>query len=107
VARRHFDVIILDTAPMLTTNDASDLMPEADTVLFVVRNGSTKRESAFRACEFLRRLDAPTLGIVFNATDQTPATYYYYGYLDTGERTRKGRREQESASASGERLNVN
>ncbi len=91
VARRHFDIVLLDTAPMLTTNDASDLMPEVDTLLFLVRNGSTRREKAFRACEFLRRLDAPVLGVIFNAADETPATYYYYGYVDSSSQKRRRR----------------
>lgn len=91
VARRHFDIVLLDTAPMLTTNDASDLMPEVDTLLFVVRNGSTRREKAYRACEFLRRLDAPALGVIFNAADETPATYYYYGYVESSSDKRRRR----------------
>ena len=85
-----FDVILLDTAPFLTTNDASELLPECDHVLMVVRNGKTKREAALRTAEVLARFDAPVLGVVFNGSDDTPAVQYYYNYyLDsTGKRVR-------------------
>ena len=43
-ARQHYDVVLLDTAPFLTTNDASDLLADTDTVLMVVRCGKTRRE---------------------------------------------------------------
>ena len=89
-ARNHFDVVLLDTAPILTTNDASELLPECDHVIMVVRNGKTKREAAMRTAEVLTRFDAPTLGVVFNGSDDTPAVQYYYNYyLDsTGKRVR-------------------
>jgi capsular exopolysaccharide synthesis family protein len=89
-ARSHFDAILLDTAPILTTNDASELLPECDHVVMVIRNGKTKREAAQRTAEILTRFEAPTLGVVFNGSDDTPAVQYYYNYyLDsTGKRVR-------------------
>ena len=89
-ARGHFDVVLLDTAPILTTNDASELLPECDHVIMVVRNGKTKREAAQRTAEILTRFEAPVLGVVFNGSDDTPAVQYYYNYyLDsTGKRVR-------------------
>lgn len=89
-ARKHFDIVLLDTAPILTTNDASELLPESDQVLMVIRNGKTRRESARRTAEVLARFEAPTLGVVFNGSDDTPTVQYYYNYyLDpTGNRVR-------------------
>lgn len=79
--RGNFDVILLDTAPFLATNDASELLPRTDLVLVVVRSGKTTAESAHRTAEVLRRFSAPVLGVVFNASDETRgAQYYYYGY---------------------------
>ena len=88
MARSRFDVILLDTAPFLTTNDASELLGETDHVLYVVRAGKTRRDAAQRTAEIFERLEAPVLGVVFNASaDASGAQYYYYGYND--ERTRR------------------
>ncbi len=101
VARKHFEIVLLDTAPFLMTNDASELVPESDTVLFVVRAGATKREAASRAAEFLRRINAPTLGAILTNADDTPAAYYYYSYyLDSESKPENGRRRP-SALAGG------
>ena len=56
----------------------------------VIRNGKTKREAAQRTAEILTRFEAPTLGVIFNGSDDTPAVQYYYNYyLDsTGKRVR-------------------
>jgi len=88
-ARAHYDVIVLDTAPFLTTNDAAELLSETDEVLFVVRTGKTTRLAAQRLAELFARMEAPILGVVLNDSDETPAAQYYYTYyLDTGEKKR-------------------
>ncbi len=107
-ARRHFDVILLDTAPFLTTNDASELITDADTLLFVVMAGLTKQGAASRASEFLGRMGAPTLGVVLTNADDTPSAYYYYSsYLDSDDQTDKrgtpGRRVKPSDNGSRDR----
>lgn len=79
--RSRFDVILLDTAPFLTTNDASELLSETDQVLVVVRSGKTRAEAAQRTVEVLARFEAPVLGIVMNDSEEAEsAQYYYYGY---------------------------
>lgn len=81
--RGDYDVIILDTAPFLTTNDASELLRHTDLVLVVVRSGKTTAEAAHRLAEVLQRFSAPVLGVVFNASDEyRGAQYYYYGYTE-------------------------
>ncbi len=78
-ARDRFDVILLDTAPLLTTNDATDILESADQVVLVVSTGRTTRESADRAVELLERRNAPTLGVVLiGARDVPNAREYYY-----------------------------
>ena len=56
-ARGRFDVILLDTAPILTTNDAAELLGVVDHVLLVVRAGSTKAE-AFNGSAIGERLQS-------------------------------------------------
>ena len=85
-ARLHYDIVLLDTAPFLTTNDASDLLVDTDSVIMVARCGKTRKEAARRAAELLFRLEAPLLGTVFtDSADAPSAEYYYHYYLDDTE----------------------
>ncbi len=102
-ARLHYDIVLLDTAPFLTTNDASDLLVDTDAVLMVVRCGKTRKEAARRAAELLARLEAPLLGSVFtDSADAPSAEYYYHYYLDDTEpRPRSVRNLRPGSSANG------
>jgi len=77
-ARGRFDVILLDTAPLLTANDAVELVGSADLVVLVARSEETTFDSASRAAELLNRLDAPLGGVVLSAVKGTSNDYYYY-----------------------------
>lgn len=85
-ARRHFDVIILDSAPLLSTNDAVDVLPVADRVVLVAKAGRTTGEAADRAAELLERLEAPVAGVVMIAVKAGPGRRYYYYYEPAGDR---------------------
>ncbi len=79
-ARTMFDIVMLDTAPLLTTNDATEVLSVADQVLIVVKTGKTHKESADRAAELLERRNGPVLGVILvGATDVPTSRYYYYG----------------------------
>lgn len=77
--RSSFDMILLDTAPLLTTNDASELLSETDQVLLVVRAGKTKVEAARRVVDVLDRFNAPVIGVVMNDSTEAQTAQYYYG----------------------------
>jgi Mrp family chromosome partitioning ATPase/capsular polysaccharide biosynthesis protein len=92
-ARDHFDIIILDTAPLLTANDAVEIVPSADLVLLVARFQSTTADNAQRAMELLHRVDAPTAGVVVAGTPEDAGAYYYYQY--------RGRRRRDEPVPAG------
>lgn len=101
MAGPHFDVILLDTAPFLTTNDASELFDLIDHLVLVVRAGRTTVAAAHRAAETLERFAVPVLGVVMNDSDESPvASYYYDGYTTRRRRTRKHHRHQDDADSS-------
>lgn len=77
-ARGRFDVILLDTAPLLTANDAVELVGSADLVVLVARSEETTYDAARRAVELLNRLDAPLGGVVLGAVKGSTNDYYYY-----------------------------
>ena len=85
-ARGRFDVILLDTAPLLTANDAAELVGSADILLLVARSEMTSFDAADRAVELLTRLDAPLGGVVLSGMKAVSNDYYYYcqpGRVDT------------------------
>jgi Mrp family chromosome partitioning ATPase/capsular polysaccharide biosynthesis protein len=77
-ARERFDIIILDTAPLLTANDAVELVSAADLVLLVARSGLTGVDSAQRSMDLLTRLEAPVGGLVLVGSVQGASDSYYY-----------------------------
>jgi Mrp family chromosome partitioning ATPase len=77
-ARGRFDVILLDTAPLLTANDAVELVASADMLLLVARMGVTKTDAAERSIELLNRLDVAIAGVVLIGASSATNDYYYY-----------------------------
>ena len=76
----RFDVVILDTPPVLPVTDAVALAALVDAVLLVARHGSTHRAAA---AETRRRLDAVgahVIGYVLNAVPARESTGYYADY---------------------------
>jgi len=88
-ARRSFDVLILDTPPVGPVVDALYVAPFADSILFVVKWGSTAQADARRALENLRQTKAPGTEIVavLNQQNESRSAYYrkYGGYLSQGD----------------------
>jgi Mrp family chromosome partitioning ATPase/capsular polysaccharide biosynthesis protein len=87
--RPRFDMVLLDTPPMLTTNDTTDLLAAADTVVLVLRSGQTRTGLAERAANVLLRYRADVLGVVFNASNNNDADPYYDYYYNE-ESSRRG-----------------
>ena len=81
-ARAKADVTIIDTAPILTTSDAANLVPHVDSVVLVGRAGRTTQEVARQTTEVLGRLGGRIRGVVLNAAAESsvPRRYYYYRY---------------------------
>jgi Mrp family chromosome partitioning ATPase/capsular polysaccharide biosynthesis protein len=85
-ARDHFDVVVLDTAPLLTANDAVEIVPSADLVVLTARFQSTTSDNAERSMELLNRVQAPVAGVVVVGTPEDSGAYYYYQYRTRGSR---------------------
>lgn len=72
------DVVIVDTAPLLATDDASVLMPVVDEVVVVCRAGRTPTEGAKLASDLLARLDAPVVGVALIGAPKLQSARAYY-----------------------------
>jgi tyrosine-protein kinase Etk/Wzc len=79
---QEFDLIVLDTPPVLATADAGILATLADGVLLVVRAGQTDRAAAQRAHQHLAHVGARVVGAVLNDPGGEVRHYgdYYYPY---------------------------
>lgn len=78
----QFDLIILDTPPVLVSADAPLLAPLTDGAILVVRAGQTPRASVERAYQHLMATGAHFLGAVLNDPAGEVSRYgnYYYSY---------------------------
>ncbi len=88
-ARRRYDVIIVDTPPVLAVNDQAVVSGLADTVLFVVRAGETRRRAVTTALREIRNIGLPLKGLILNRVNVAkysrlaPGEYMSY-YQSTG-----------------------
>jgi polysaccharide biosynthesis transport protein len=84
--RKEFDIIVIDTPPVLQVPDARVLARHADAVVLVVRAQHTTRDAARMAYERLALDGTAVLGTILN--DWKPAralgayAYQAYGYSD-------------------------
>jgi capsular exopolysaccharide synthesis family protein len=78
--RNEWDLVLIDSAPLLPVNDTKMLLDAVDTVLFAVRWEKTPREAASQAARILADYGAPVAGIVFSRADTARYQYYNFGY---------------------------
>jgi non-specific protein-tyrosine kinase len=78
--RGAFDVVLLDTPPVLPVTDAVALSTQADGVLLVGRAGRTQRQHLAEARRRLEGVKAPVVGAVLNAVSSNQAQGYYASY---------------------------
>jgi capsular exopolysaccharide synthesis family protein len=78
----YYDLIVVDSPPVIPVSDPMLLAQEVDGVLLVVKAGETQREVVRRATEILRSQSRKLLGVVMNNMNgQLP---YYYDYSAYG-----------------------
>jgi capsular exopolysaccharide synthesis family protein len=78
-AERDFDLIVIDTAPILLVPDAIPLLSKVGGVVVIGRLRRTPRAALARLRDQLDNVGAPTLGAVVNAVGKD-AGYVYGGY---------------------------
>lgn len=76
--KKHFDLIVFDTPPLIAVTDAQVMASKVDGTLFVIHTGVGKKEEALKAKELLELVGANVLGAVLNHVPQTEDNYYYY-----------------------------
>ena len=65
-ARETYDLVVIDTPPLVLLPDAFPLLKRADGVLIVSRLGENRRDIASRLRETLASVEAPVIGVIAN-----------------------------------------
>jgi Mrp family chromosome partitioning ATPase/uncharacterized protein involved in exopolysaccharide biosynthesis len=69
-ARRHYDVVLIDSGPILGSVEASVIAPEVDGAIMVIARGQ-QRALVDRAMRHLGSLHASVIGFVFNRANSS------------------------------------
>lgn len=80
--REKYDIVLIDTPPLLAVTDAQIVATKSDGVILVVDQGRVKRDIAKKAVHNLKTVNARILGVVLNNVKRRAkeeAYYYYYG----------------------------
>ncbi len=79
----HFDIVLIDTPPILTLSDPRAVAFHADGTVLVVRSGKTTRDAALMAKQQLEADGREVVGVVLN--DWDPGQSRAYGYANYGD----------------------
>ena len=80
-ARGTYDLVVVDTPPLVLLPDAFPLLRQADGVLIVSRLGANRRDVAARLRDTLASVEAPVVGVIANGYKRPRGSSAYgYGY---------------------------
>lgn len=86
--RERYDMVLVDTAPVLAVTDTRVIAARADAVIMSVKWKTTPREAAASALDILRDVKANVLGVTLSQVDMNAqarygyegSSYYYKNY---------------------------
>ncbi len=89
---KEYDLVILDSPPLLGFAECLQMATAADGVLIVSLAGDTRRRAVAEVISVLNRVRANIIGVVLNQVSQNTSAdgYSYYGYYRYGHYGRYG-----------------
>jgi tyrosine-protein kinase Etk/Wzc len=84
----EYDIVVMDTPPVLVASDTVGIAPHVGTVLFVARSGLTQIGELHESAKRLAPAGKSVSGVLFNAIDLSRRHYGSYGYKYGGYRYR-------------------
>jgi len=82
IASRQYDLVILDTPPVLAVTDAAVVGRQCGTTLMVARFQQHPVKEIQIATRRLETAGVSVKGAILNAMQRKAATYYGYGYYN-------------------------
>jgi len=82
LARRQYDYVIFDTAPILATDDTTCFAVKVDALLFTIRSAHTQLRQIRPAMARLKDRNIDISGLILNCVDVRQPGYYYYRYSE-------------------------
>jgi Mrp family chromosome partitioning ATPase len=85
-----FDVVLLDSPPVLAVIDSVIISSVVESAIVIVRAHKTRRKQFFNAVDELKRARANLIGVIVNGADFRKDSGYYskyyrrYGYGEDG-----------------------
>ena len=77
--RSHYDIIIIDTPPVLIVPDARVIAQHVDASVFVVKWDRTQKEQVIAALREFESVGKPVSGVVLNQINPRGMKRYGYG----------------------------
>jgi capsular exopolysaccharide synthesis family protein len=77
-AEREYDLVVIDSPPLLGFAEPLEIAALADSVIIVARAGRTNRSAVASVVEQLKRVRANIIGIVLNGVRADMSSQYYY-----------------------------
>jgi len=96
-----YDLVIVDTAPILPVADTLHLSLMVGGVIIVARIGETTRERLRRTKEALERVHANIIGVVPNGVIQREDSAYFYAYTYADRAVQKKKQPVSTGSDTG------
>lgn len=78
--RQHYDMVLIDSAPLLALADGLVVGHHVDAVLMVVEYGQTNIQALRHALRRAHRTDLKIMGFVINKSDKREESSYGYSY---------------------------
>jgi len=97
--RQEYEIVIVDSAPLLAVTDPSIISAAVDGILLVVQLQDLKHHDAERAVEVLSAVVAPTIGLVVNRLTSEDLGTYGNGYGSYGTAPTADEHEDDSAES--------
>jgi len=76
--KRRYEVVVLDSPPLLPTSDALLLAPQTDGVVLMIKAGQVNRDLIQKAVDQIHHTKANLIGVVLNEVDVKREGYYKY-----------------------------
>lgn len=99
--KAEYDVVLLDSPPIIAVTDASILSTLTDAIMLVVNSGKTDQRVLKRSIDLLSQVNTNLIGAVLNGVNISAGYdsyyyyyHYYYYYADTGDKKKSSRRSR-------------